>query len=197
MEARQRQQEAMNALNQAQEQRQPDEVAVSDASRDDENDDKESDESRGLAGGGLSTTNETQPESKVENAADQTVNELSSSIENLDKKPLGSTTVRGKRVRIATPETGLGPYFDEHAPTSEHAVFPAFYRVVQDAGAAVYNDGHEFSFVIRVVPFGVVVIGQEMAWRNCDGESQMMVRIPDGWVIDEQLERIVAVPFDS
>jgi hypothetical protein len=113
----------------------------------------------------------------------------------LDRKPPAKTTIRDKRVRIASPEAGTGNFAGGISTASELDVFPAFYRVVQDAGAAVYNDGHAISFVTRVVPFGVVVLGQEMAWRNCDGESQMMVRIPDGWVSDEQLERIVAVPL--
>jgi hypothetical protein len=108
---------------------------------------------------------------------------------------------RGKRVRIVTPEVSatLAPSsfrdgFDDH---HDRPAFPAFYRVVQDAGAPVYNDGEAVSFVIRLIPFGVVLLGRELAWRNCDGENRLMVKIPDGWVSDDDIERIVAVPFES
>jgi E3 ubiquitin-protein ligase synoviolin len=93
---------------------------------------------------------------------------------------------REKRVRIAAPPPG------GNDPNSN--VFPAFYRAVQDHGASVYNNGSAVSFVIREVPFGVIVLGQELTWRECDGENRLMVRIPDGWVREEELERIVAVP---
>lgn len=99
-----------------------------------------------------------------------------------------------KHVRIIDPEVKQnGESFSDDG----RSAFPAFYRVVQDAGAAVYNDGDLVSFVIRIVPFGVVVIGQELSWRECDGEKTMMLRMPDGWVCENDVERIVAVPFDS
>jgi E3 ubiquitin-protein ligase synoviolin len=108
-----------------------------------------------------------------------------------------SNAGRGKRVRIATPESTTGPLFGNNLSSCGGLpAFPAFYRVVQDAGSCVYNDGETVSFPIRIVPFGVVVLGQEMAWRHCDGESRLMIQIPDGWICDDDLERIVAVPFE-
>ena len=110
-----------------------------------------------------------------------------------DQKLPASPTNRGKRVRIVTPGLGM----ESTDSSLDRPAFPAFYRVVQDAGASVYNDGEAVSFIMRVVPFGVVLLGKEISWRNCDGENRLMVRIPDGWVIDEDIERIVAIPFET
>nr|BAT25232.1 host Der3 [Nitzschia sp. IriIs04] len=103
-----------------------------------------------------------------------------------DRKP-AARALETKRVRILDPE--------ENDQAAVPPAFPAFYRVVADEGAAVYNNGQAMSFVIRIVPFGVVILAQDMAWREVDGEGRMMVRMPDGWVCDDALERIVAVPF--
>mmetsp|Transcript_24661 Transcript_24661/g.60565 ORF Transcript_24661/g.60565 Transcript_24661/m.60565 type:complete len:687 (-) Transcript_24661:60-2120(-) len=85
---------------------------------------------------------------------------------------------------------------ESHLPASSQSAFPAFYRVVQDDGAPVYNDDAT-NLVSRVVPFGVVLLGQELSWRNCDGEKRLMLRMPDGWISEETVERIVAVPLDD
>ena len=79
----------------------------------------------------------------------------------------------------------------------ERPAFPAFYKVSEDDGAAVYNDGEAITFEIRRVPFGVVVLGQELSWRSVDedGSNCLMVRVPCGWVRDSQLKRITAVPL--
>jgi E3 ubiquitin-protein ligase synoviolin len=96
---------------------------------------------------------------------------------------------REKRVRIVPPD-------DFYNPTEQPA-FPAFYRVVQDQGASVYNDGSMVSFLIRLVPFGLVILGYELSWRDCEGEKRLMLRMPDGWVCEDDVERIVAVPLDA
>jgi E3 ubiquitin-protein ligase synoviolin len=103
--------------------------------------------------------------------------------------------IREKRVRIMPP-----PPSQEEKPTTRFAqeeeyVFPAFYRVVQDQGASVYNNGEAVSFVIRAVPFGLILLGRELAWRDCEGEKRLMLRMPDGWVCEDDVERIVAVPL--
>jgi E3 ubiquitin-protein ligase synoviolin len=118
---------------------------------------------------------------------------MSSSSE--DAKPPATTRpIREKRVRIVPPPQ------DDSSQTrtgeeDEAAAFPAFYRVVQDTGASVYNNGESVSFVIRVIPFGIILLGLELEWRDCEGDNQLMVRMPDGWVCDDGVERIVAIPF--
>jgi hypothetical protein len=113
-----------------------------------------------------------------------------------DKKPSATSrsTARGKHVRILPPHHHAA---DSDPLRNEKPAFPAFYSVTQDEGASVYNDGDAVSFVIRVVPFGVVILGQELSWRKSaeDGESRLMVRMPDGWVKDSDLERVTAVPL--
>ena len=77
---------------------------------------------------------------------------------------------------------------------SSTTTFHAFYRVIQDEGAIVYDD--DLDLVVREVPFGVIILGQEMAWRSFSDERKMMVRIPDGWVCEEMLE-LVSVLFED
>jgi hypothetical protein len=198
MEARQRLQDARIALDQGQ---QPPQVEAPVMSTDDHDDDKKNDEGEDrvepqiVTDGSTLVGDDSHP--STERTADQSVNNNSGAIEEMDKKPAASSTSRGKRVRIAPQETGfIASSYNGSLPFSQRFVFPAFYKVVHNVGASVYDDVQMISLVIRVVPFGVVVLGQEMAWRNCDGENQMMIRIPDGWVTDDQLERIVAVPFE-
>lgn len=112
--------------------------------------------------------------------------------EDCDRKPPPASPNRGKRVRIVDPSN----QFDHDFSNDSEPAFPAFYRVVQDKGASVYNDGDAVSFIIRIVPFGVVLVGQELAWRDCDGEKRMMLRMPDGWICENDVERVVAVPFE-
>ena len=140
-----------------------------------------------------------------------------------------------KHVRITTPsaeEQVLYPNQFSTVDEVEYPVFPAFYRVAHDEGAPVWNDGDSVSFVIRRVPFGVVILGLELQWRHCssvdeftgigyedaggfaaapttegevtfdddDGDNsskdhRLMLRMPDGWVREEDVERITAVPF--
>jgi E3 ubiquitin-protein ligase synoviolin len=87
-----------------------------------------------------------------------------------------------RHVRIAEP-----PVQDE-VP-----IFPAFYRVVKDEGASVWNNGEAVSFEIRVVPFGVIILAKELSLRMCDGENRLMLLMPDGWVVEEDVERVHAV----
>jgi len=77
-----------------------------------------------------------------------------------------------KRVRI-------GPVIEEYAP------FPALYRVVKDKGCAVWDEDHQF--IIRTVPFGVVVLCQALKWKQ---ERGFMMQLPDGWVHEDTVVRV-------
>ena len=81
----------------------------------------------------------------------------------------------------------------------ERSAFPAFYRVVSNAGASVYldQDADLALAVVRVVASGVVILGIEMEYRKCNEEYRMMIKIPDGWVSEDDVERIVAVPLEA
>jgi hypothetical protein len=114
---------------------------------------------------------------------------------NVDEDGMKPAAVRReKHVRILPPHMD---YADSDPPRNEKHAFPAFYRVSEDDGASVYNNGDAITFEIRRVPFGVVVLGLDMVWRSVDedGSSCLMVRVPDGWVKDSQLKRIIAVPL--
>jgi len=84
-----------------------------------------------------------------------------------------SNNRRDKRVRFE----------EQRAAASDHAPsFPGLYRVVRDAGAPVYSNGSEAPFWIRTVPFGVVVLCQALKEQEVDGDSTVLLRIPDGWI---------------
>mmetsp|Transcript_20175 Transcript_20175/g.41886 ORF Transcript_20175/g.41886 Transcript_20175/m.41886 type:complete len:705 (-) Transcript_20175:198-2312(-) len=101
------------------------------------------------------------------------------------------------------PDTGLIPAFSSSrcgvSGFRERPAFPAFYRVANQTGAPVYRDDNVTeSPVLRVVSFGVVFLGIEMGYRKCNGENRMMIRMPDGWVVENKsIERIIAVPFEQ
>jgi E3 ubiquitin-protein ligase synoviolin len=185
MEARQRQQDVVDGQNREQAQQELEEEK-------DESDDSTEPigENPELQNG--VANNESVPELSPDSSLEHRPTPSSNLIDDMDKKKSTALNNRGKRVRIVTP----GALAEIQTPLDSSDAFPAFYRVVQDSGAAVYHDGESISFVIRMVPFGVVILGQKMAWRNCDGENQMMVRIPDGWICEEHLERIVAIQLE-
>jgi E3 ubiquitin-protein ligase synoviolin len=80
--------------------------------------------------------------------------------------------------------------------SSETAIFPALYKIVNEGGALVWGDDDS---VVRTVSSGMIVLCQEMQWRMVidprDGElvSGMMLRIPDGWVRENHVSRLLHV----
>jgi hypothetical protein len=86
-------------------------------------------------------------------------------------------------------------------PNKENPAFPAFHLVTRPGGASVYRHEEEDSqktcfLVLRVVPAGVVFLGTKMEYRKCVLTNKMMIRMPDGWVNEDDVERIAAVPFE-
>jgi len=124
---------------------------------------------------------------------------LTEDVNDLDRKPstMGSTPNEVKQVRAISLERGI-PTSDNGSASKECSAFPAFYRVIQDTGASVYIDGDMLSASeeVRVVSIGIIFLGQKMDYRKCNGENRLMVRMPDGWVNDDDVERIIAVPFE-
>ena len=77
--------------------------------------------------------------------------------------------------------------------------FPAFYRVASNVGASVYRheDDATAYLVTRVVPCGVVLLGTDREERTCILQRKSMIRMPDGWVNEDDVTRIAAVSLDS
>jgi len=73
------------------------------------------------------------------------------------------------------------------APTD---VFPCLYRVTSENGAYVWS---EEGIVLRTVPCGVAVLCTKLQWMSFNGRSGMMLRMPDGWVREDTVERIHSV----
>lgn len=93
--------------------------------------------------------------------------------------PSAYSSRRDKRVRFNEEEAALD---DPNSPS-----FPALYRVVRVAGASVYSDSQETPFWVRTVPFGVVVLCQELKEQEVDGEVTVLLRIPDGWIPEDSV----------
>jgi E3 ubiquitin-protein ligase synoviolin len=108
-----------------------------------------------------------------------------------------SAVCQEENVRSFLPPNLRAAEADLGSPLIEKGSLPAFYRVSEDDGAPVYNNGDAITFEIRRVPCGVIVLGLDLAWRSVDedGTDCLMVRVPDGWVKDAQLELITPVPF--
>jgi len=213
MEARQKQQDAMEARRQ--EQQQEDEDPQQDPEEEENAINRE-----GTEGGATTATEEDQPSSSVqENGKDkpmdganhETAQPASSEVEHdTDRKPPPRTNPLSGRYHQPTIPTTKSNGIRSTASSSngvggnqEISGFPAFYRVVRDSGAPVYRHEEEEELqklaflVLRVVPCGVVFLGTQMEYRKCVVTNKMMVRMPDGWVNEDEVERIVAVPFES
>lgn len=213
MEARQKQQDAMEARRQ--EQQQEDEDPQQDPEEEENAINRE-----GTEGGATTATEEDQPSSSVqENGKDkpmdganhETAQPASSEVEHdTDRKPPPRTNPLSGRYHQPTIPITKSNGIRSTASSSngvggnqEISGFPAFYRVVRDSGAPVYRHEEEEQLqklaflVLRVVPCGVVFLGTQMEYRKCVVTNKMMVRMPDGWVNEDEVERIVAVPFES
>eukprot|EP00980_Cylindrotheca_fusiformis_P000094 scaffold19_cov114-Cylindrotheca_fusiformis.AAC.41 len=184
MEARQRQQDRVNELQQhLQQQQQQDAAGEGDGQQQQQQQQQQTpNENDGSGQGGEIDAggSATQPIPRHPWAAE----------DGEDSKPAASDTREAKRVSSED-------HHHHHDPSSEHPAFPAFYRVTQDQGASVYNDGDMVSLVVRVIPFGIVILAHELSWRDCDGVKRLMIRVPDGWVCEDDVERIVAVPLEE
>jgi hypothetical protein len=49
--------------------------------------------------------------------------------------------------------------------------------------------------VLRTVPCGVAILCTKLQWMSFNGRSGMMLRMPDGWVREDAVERIHSVRF--
>lgn len=125
-----------------------------------------------------------------------------------DRKPRPRTNAisgHSQKTIFTKPKTNptLASHRNVASSSNENPAFPAFYRVLRDAGASVYRDEEDNDLqkscflVTRVVPSGVVFLGTNMEYRKCVLANKMMIKMPDGWVIEDEVERIVAVPFRS
>jgi E3 ubiquitin-protein ligase synoviolin len=68
--------------------------------------------------------------------------------------------------------------------------FPCLYRVSSERGAQVWNG---MGSLQRTVPGGVAILCMELQWKSFNGRSGMMLRMPDGWVYEDAVERLHSV----
>jgi hypothetical protein len=198
MAARQKQQDAMEARRQEQQQQEEDQQQDPATTEEDQP---------------PSLVQESEEDKPMDGANNERVQPASSEVEiDTDRKPPPRTNPlsgRGQQPTIPTTKpNGICSTASSSSPGSgvlgnkEIPGFPAFYRVVRDSGAPVYRheeeDPQKSSFlVLRMVPCGVVFLGTQMEYRKCVFTNKMMIRMPDGWVNEDEVERIVAVPFKS
>jgi len=77
-------------------------------------------------------------------------------------------------------------------PASMSQALPAFYKVVAPTGALVYQLDNKNMF--RTIPKGTAVLCFEKEFHNNLGS---MMKIPDGWVYENQMEYMTSVPIVS
>eukprot|EP00549_Striatella_unipunctata_P025160 CAMPEP_0118694750 /NCGR_PEP_ID=MMETSP0800-20121206/12743_1 /TAXON_ID=210618 ORGANISM="Striatella unipunctata, Strain CCMP2910" /NCGR_SAMPLE_ID=MMETSP0800 /ASSEMBLY_ACC=CAM_ASM_000638 /LENGTH=142 /DNA_ID=CAMNT_0006593343 /DNA_START=622 /DNA_END=1047 /DNA_ORIENTATION=+ len=64
-------------------------------------------------------------------------------------------------------------------------IFPCLYQVCNPEGAGVYCSPEDT--LLRTVPHGRFILCLEMNWQ----EGGMMLRMPDGWVRDTDMKRMI------
>jgi hypothetical protein len=78
-------------------------------------------------------------------------------------------------------------FVDQPAADNDYHSLPALFRVVQEAGAPVWNVDNDTLSEVRTVPFGVVVLCRELKEQSMDGAPTVMLRIPDGWIPEDSV----------
>jgi len=199
MEARQKLQDAMDARRQEQQQDQQEEEKTNHEGTEGETPEDNQHSSSANESG----------KNKPTDGAGETAQPASPEIDTeIDRKPPPRTNALASHdARKTIPaKSNSGIAASSRLSSGEHEMptFPAFYRVVRDTGACVYRDEKEEDsssrtcfLVLRVVRCGVVLLGMEMEVRKCVLANKMMIRMPDGWVNEDDLERIVSLPFKS
>lgn len=175
MEARQKQQDAFDARLNAQEEDQ--EEAETDETDPAENEETEEDEN-------------DEPEQVVEETPTEETNEEEISSPSLP---------RTKTNKDLKPPPLVAEQPSAVLPIAATESFPAFYRVSSHDGASVYRheDDATAYLVTRVVPSGVILLGTNREDRTFILQKKSMIRMPDGWVSEDDVTRIAAVSLDS
>ena len=76
--------------------------------------------------------------------------------------------------------------------------FPCFYKITNPQGANVYT--LEQRDLVRNVPFEKLILCTEIKWwrpseEKGQGVGNMMLKMPDGWVKDKDVGRIIPLPL--
>ena len=99
--------------------------------------------------------------------------------------PVGDIPQLGDEV--STPVASTRKTVCIQAPES---VFPCLYRVSSERGAHVWGEDGSLQ---RTVPSGVAILCMDLQWKSFNGRSGMMLRMPDGWVQEDAVERLSSV----
>ena len=200
MEARQKQQDMLDARREEQQQQQQEQQQnpqEEETSRNEETDDDGAKEDQ------PSSVTQVSSEDKSTHSTNEAP-ELTSESQNETDSNLSSRTktlADKEEKEIPTKSNSFPLLHHREVSSKETSAFPAFYRVVRDTGAPVYADEEDetqSSFtVLRLVACGVVFLGMSLEYRKCVLTNKMMIRMPDGWVSEDDVERIVAVPLSS
>jgi len=80
----------------------------------------------------------------------------------------------------------------------ESPAFPCFYKITNPQGANVYT--LEQRDLVRNVPFEKLILCTEIKWwrpseEKGEGVGKMMLKMPDGWVKDKDVGRIIPLPL--
>lgn len=83
----------------------------------------------------------------------------------------------------------------EQSQENFQPVFPALYKVVAPKGAIVRQFGSES--LTRIIPSGTAILCLEKQLKNSQNTLGLMLKVPDGWVLEDQVEYITAIPLPS
>jgi len=177
MEARQKQQDVIDARIQEQQA----------AAEEEEEEEQVEEENKEQEEGGVETKDDEPEDSDQppENGSESPTTE-----ETKETPPLVEADDR-KLPPVATKQSSIS------TPAQDPPAFPAFYRVVRDASVFRNQRDSAVYVVTRIIPPGVVVLATDMDYRTCVLQKKMMIRIPDGWISEDEVTRIMAVPLDS
>ena len=171
---------------------------------------QEQEEATGLEGG--ADKDEDDDGNDKDDATDQSQNESGEEKPNEEAKASAPQTPALPRIKTETNTGRKSPASLMGTTSTKPSIlglptpivtetFPAFYRVVRDTGASVYRheEGNQsLSFLVtRTVPRGVVLLVTGKEHRICVLKKKAMVRMPDGWVEDNDVVRIAAVPLQE
>jgi len=197
MEARQKQQDLLNERIQEQQQGEDQhEDSPEEANNDEESEDVKAEVDQ------PSTPAKENGQKKLADETNETKeNSVPEAEANLSLKPPPTNALSDEDHPVvpAKPHVNHVSLSSRGVSSKKPSAFPAFYRVVKDTGASVYRDEKDDSqtcfLVHRVVPCGVVFLGTKTEYRKCVLTKKTMIRMPDGWLNEDEVERIIAVPF--
>ena len=105
-------------------------------------------------------------------------------------QPLSYETPESSRNTARYPRVWFSPDTPDSGDRSD---FPALYKVKTQFGASVLSALREPISVERIIPYDTVVICKRRKFRVVDEQNVPMLRIPDGWIAEQSVQRVISL----